>query len=99
MSLADALQHVNHQRNVLQYTDASAAAVLTYSEQDVREMLRLNDRRRFELRELPPQAEGDTGVVQLRCTYGHTMRLPGLSSSAEQLPGTSAQQSAHPPPL
>ena len=66
--LAAALQHINQQRNVLQFTEQGD--VLRYVAQDVKDMIRLNDKKRFELRERP------AGVLQIRCTYGHTM--PGL---------------------
>lgn len=42
-------------------------------EEDVREMIHLNNKTRFELRERP-----EDGELQIRATQGHTMSLPGL---------------------
>ena len=57
--LSEVLGHINRQGNAL-----------TYTESDVRDVVRLNDKQRFEVRE---KAFG----LQIRATRGHTMRLRG----------------------
>ena len=62
-AVADALRYVN---------DVHACSPV-YAEEDVRTMVGLNDKQRFELRER-------RGTLQIRATGKHTMRLPGLFS-------------------
>lgn len=61
--LSEAVEYVNSQGNVLTYTEA-----------DVADMVSLNDKQRFEVRARPGLHDSES-CVMIRATQGHTMRI------------------------